>query len=48
MPMYNGKGVICSDKATENYHVTPLFLSALQSVSVSFSSLFWLHGPQLC
>lgn len=34
-------------KPIDNYCLTQQLLLALQSISVSFSSLFWLTGPQL-
>lgn len=36
-----------SDKRTANCHPTVQFPSHLCSVSVCFSLLFWLHGPQM-
>ncbi len=41
------KGVACSDKITEYYHLTLQFPSVLQSVLASFSSLFWFNSLQL-
>ncbi len=46
MTTCNMKGVVCSDKTTENYHPTLRFSSALWHNLVSFSALFWFYGPQ--
>lgn len=41
------KGITFSDEPTENYYVTLQFLSALQSLIVIYSSLFWVFLLQL-
>ncbi len=38
------KGIAHSGKPTQNYHLTPQFPSALQSLLASFSSLFWFSS----
>lgn len=45
MTACNVKGITHTEKPTENYHQTLQFLSALQSVLASFSSLFWCYRP---
>lgn len=45
--MCNLKGVACSDQLTENYHLTLQLPLSLQSVSASFSTLFWFSNLQL-